>query len=41
MNGNYSFLWICANDNIEMIQIFIDYANNKTINLELNEKRSE
>lgn len=34
--GNYSLSYSCYKNNIEIIELFIDFANNHNINLELN-----
>ena len=37
-NGNYPLLFTISENNIEMIHLLIDYANNNNIKLKLNEK---
>jgi len=39
INGNYPLLRACKN-NIEMVQLLINYANKNNIFLELNEKNN-
>ena len=40
-NGDYPLLWACYNENIEMINLLIDYANKNNIILKLNGKQNK
>jgi len=40
-NGGYPLLWVVEKDNIEMVKLIIDYANNNNIILDINGKNIE
>ncbi|KAG4103330.1 hypothetical protein H8356DRAFT_1362094 [Neocallimastix lanati (nom. inval.)] len=35
-NGDYPLYWACCKNNIEIVQLIVDYANNHKIFLEYN-----